>query len=539
MCGTVPKNGHLVADQRRRATLRWAAALPATIVAAACRGASITQDSPVTPEMFGAVGDGRHDDTAAVQAALDRGGEVVLSHRYASRGNRVSVPGTQITGNGTLLKRIGSEGPLLAIVADDVSVTLGGLSGFNGRCTAYLSGDEMHVATVEQGVLRLRAPAPKQPPSGTPVDGDGIAPGTMIVADLGMRAGRRVYRINRPHDLSMRQIRFVDAIAFWWRNDLLRNSGQRTRLRIGLIEGSAGNGIASMAASGLTITGTRIRCVHDNGIVVADAGSDGITIRDVTIEGSCTQNGIFLTASAGSVANGRFIRGARIERCTVGACGDTALEIGYHSINAVVRDCVLGPSVNPPLLWRDCQGAVCERLTLHAPPIDRQSQDWCAFAVVPQFEPATWSYAGQVNELRFEGAVRGAVARIGGSGITLSGLAARSPDADRPAGSRRGSFVSLAGNVQDITLRNSSAAGYSNAIQMNYGARQVQLRAIHVNNNRFENFDIIVNDYRTVFVNSVFTYNRLSGGRLFYSQDVLDKNIPGLLYAPNVRTRSQ
>jgi hypothetical protein len=125
--------------RRRRGPLLVAAAVVVLLVAALVwwlvdRGSSTDPDAPVYDpanavrvEDFGAVGDGRTDDTAAVQKAFDSvepGGAVLLEQGRTYAVDDVltlAVRGAVLTGGGTLLAT-DEERSSLTISADDVVV---------------------------------------------------------------------------------------------------------------------------------------------------------------------------------------------------------------------------------------------------------------------------------------------------------------------------------------------------------------------------------------------------------------------------------
>lgn len=83
----------------------------ATILDTCERTNKAVAENFVSPEMYGAIGDGVADDTEAIQAALDSGNPLVFKERtYAVKTNRYDglvVPtGTRMTGNNTVFKAI-------------------------------------------------------------------------------------------------------------------------------------------------------------------------------------------------------------------------------------------------------------------------------------------------------------------------------------------------------------------------------------------------------------------------------------------------
>lgn len=72
----------------------------------------------VTPEMFGAVGDGIADDTNAVKTAINQGGIIILNGTYrCTTGVPITRSNTIIDGFGTLIGDFTSNGSVLSVSA--------------------------------------------------------------------------------------------------------------------------------------------------------------------------------------------------------------------------------------------------------------------------------------------------------------------------------------------------------------------------------------------------------------------------------------
>lgn len=91
----------------------------------------------VTPEEFGAIGNGIVDDTAALQTALNTGRDVVCTATYLSGTVNITSANQNLLGSGSIKARAGT-GTLLNITGDNVTVNLGSIDA-NGCTYAVFS----------------------------------------------------------------------------------------------------------------------------------------------------------------------------------------------------------------------------------------------------------------------------------------------------------------------------------------------------------------------------------------------------------------
>lgn len=94
-----------------------------------------------SPEQFGAAGDGRTDDTAAWQRALDKGGTITADRLYKITDTLTAkVPGTIVTGKGRLVETDAFAHKSLLVVAAD-GCTVRGLKFTNPTETQSATGE--------------------------------------------------------------------------------------------------------------------------------------------------------------------------------------------------------------------------------------------------------------------------------------------------------------------------------------------------------------------------------------------------------------
>lgn len=133
--------------------------------AESARQAAILAGSFVTPEMFGAVGDGVTDDTAAIQEALNSGNRVILFTRSYKTSESVTLKASNTTlcGGGTIAYYGSNYALILNGEYINVSINVAASNGYaikidatvNSWCQ-YIRFFNMHISALNDCVTCLR-----------------------------------------------------------------------------------------------------------------------------------------------------------------------------------------------------------------------------------------------------------------------------------------------------------------------------------------------------------------------------------------------
>lgn len=451
----------------------------------------------VTPEQYGAVGDAAGyylglpatDCTEAFELALATGKEVRGNGTYLVSGTTITNARQKFSGPGKLVKMRGITDQVIRVNANGVTIEGWAIDGFNASFTGSISGTTLTIASALVGTITIDTVNVRGPM----LDATGLTPGTRILEQLtGTPGGVGTYRISRAHSLSSRQFRFTDAPAFFQANDLIYTEHDDLTVRNIVLDGSAGGGVGCIGGARLRLSQFTIRCVYDNGVIVACSGSertgaDNASITDGIVDGTGIQNGYFITADAGSGSTSEFIDGVTISNVVGRNCGDTGLEIGIHVRNAKVSKATLGPSKAPPLLCRDAISWSCDDITIIPPAGSDQTSEWSAIAVVKQTEPSTWRCNGIFRNIKFTGLAKRAFAYINQSYVTIE--ACRDIDGASSAADGSdltGQLIALGDAVSNISIRGNSARGWERAVMANFGAAPVAISDLLVEGNEFQ-----------------------------------------------------
>ena len=290
-------------------------------------------------------------------------------------------------------------------------------------------------------------------------------------------------------------------------NDAIRIQNTTNARVVGVnINGSDGGGISLYSSNRCKILNNTIVNVKDNGVLIANLGADDNLVHGNTIDGTVSQNGIFLTASSGSVATVNYIYNNTITDNNVKNCGDTAFESGIHTVGTIVKGNTFKGLNQPCLLFRDSLRCKASGNTL----ITNGSEE--AISVVPQTEGVDWQSDITIHDNTVDGAGTRAWAYIGQSGVSLTknkflfdGVIAE----DLTNCTKPGIVMGGVG-LSNITIEDNESEGTSAFLQPNYAATVgFVVDNLIVRNNKINKTVKIYNFYSTTFNSSVFDGNSI------------------------------
>jgi parallel beta-helix repeat protein len=279
------------------------------------------------------------------------------------------------------------------------------------------------------------------------------------------------------------------------------------------LQNGYGNGIALVNTSDSDLIGNVITNVHDNGIQVANAGSDRNRIAYNRINGTTAQNGIFLTASGDSSPTTAYIYDNKVIGNVVMNCGDTCIETGIHTVRTEIASNFTSASVNPAILLRDCL-----RVRAHHNTVVTTNAMVDGIAVVPQTETASWNCDSSIDHNTVEGPTptRTAV-YIGQSGIVCEDNILRGTTATTDGSDLVARGVCFGTGESSVIVRRNRISGFYYGVDCNYGATAISVDGYVVEENIIDHVWHGVSLYALSLHNSRINRNRIT----YYNGDAI------------------
>lgn len=250
-------------------------------------------------------------------------------------------------------------------------------------------------------------------------------------------------------------------------HDLIRVTGDRARIVGCYLHDGWGGGVTLLGAADCEIVGNKVRTVYDNGILVANAGADRNIVVYNDIDGTTGQNGIFITASSGSIATADYVYDNHVAHNIVRGCADSGIESGIHSVRTIIEANTVRVDENPGVLLRDSIGVQVVNNTL----VVSATANEDAISVVPQTEADSWNSTATIKGNHVTGsAIRSAV-YVGQAGVRVVDnhleQTAATVNSDGTGATGKGVLLAAVGQCAVVGNR---ISGYSYGVDANYAA---------------------------------------------------------------------
>ncbi len=289
-------------------------------------------------------------------------------------------------------------------------------------------------------------------------------------------------------------------------NSLIFISGSKNNFKNLRIKGSKGDGIF-VASDNNAVKNCIVNHSRENGIIVYGSGN---TITGNHIDSTMNQNGIFITASPGSIYVATYVYDNIISDNTIFRAGDTGIETGIHTIRTLINGNIVYVKNNPGILLRDCRYIVANYNIINMLP--SCSSD--GIAVVPQTEPSSWNYESIISNNVICGQTNRSGIYIGGCNITITYNEIKNDITvvNNTTGVGllgAGIMITDAVGLTKISVTNNTIEKVNKGIDFNYPVLYLTYSEIEVLNNNISSVHEGINLYRCTFKKSKFALNTI------------------------------
>ena len=295
-------------------------------------------------------------------------------------------------------------------------------------------------------------------------------------------------------------------------NDIIRlQGGSFNTIRGVTINNSNGGGIAGYNTAKNVLAFNRIFSVHDNGILLANLGSDDNLVQGNYIDTTTTQDGIFLTASAGSTATTNYIYRNKVLGNTVKNCADSGIELGIHSSHSEASNNHIENCLNPELLIRDAIMITAIGNSIVCGAAGGATHDGIA---VSQQTEVNWDYQTVLQGNNVTGEItRSGIWLQGANGVTIVGGKIQETFATVNATTGAGLVargIAAGSGLSNISIKDVDVTRVSRGIDLNYSGSALSHVAIDVQGNRITQVDYGIGTYNCTFTQSRIGNNTIS-----------------------------
>ena len=272
------------------------------------------------------------------------------------------------------------------------------------------------------------------------------------------------------------------------------------------LQNSYGGGICIYRSSNCIIKNNIIEGSYDNGILLAEKGSNNNIIECNIINGTDSQNCIFLTSSASSQENNECIFNNKVINNICTGASDTSIEAGLNTENTLIIGNHVEVVNHAGILMRDSKRFLVTNNIIKQ--LNSGSDD--SISVVPHYKGSGFECDGIIENNRIFGdVIRSQIGVFQNNVIIRNNLLKYDNELISSDGSNlKGTGILSAGN-SGLVLDNNVISNFDNGIYLNYGDFTPSIKNITIRNNKIEVTKKAINLWNCTLINGSIDNNKL------------------------------
>lgn len=294
-------------------------------------------------------------------------------------------------------------------------------------------------------------------------------------------------------------------------NNIIHITGDNNTVSGCFIDGSQGGGITIAGASNNKIINNTILDTYDNNIMISDEGANRNIVYGNICQGTVAQNNIFVTASADSSANGKFVYDNIIIGNSCADSGDTGIEAGYHTIRTIIKGNICLNSYNPGILLRDNFGTIVDGNIIAVKEYASQHANYDGIAIVPQNE-GEGNYSATIVNNTILGPTKRSGVYVGGSWVKVNNntLYDNQSSINSAGDGLVGVGVLIVNGVSDVDVDANFIRRRQDAISLNAINAAVTVNRVNIRNNTITEVGNAFNCVKVTFQRCLISGNTVN-----------------------------